>query len=269
MSDSPTLSRMRLVPVLLAGLATAAAMAVVGWGMTEVTMVGPRAAARIAALAPQVEVTLLLVLGLPVWAGLLRTESSPAWRQALSATWRGRQLRVWGAATAQLKFVGTLILAGGFVWVLASLAGLGPSLGEIARVRLVLLAFAVFGIGLGMWTRAVWPGTAAAVGACMLVLVAMAATPLAVAPVIAVAGAWQPLIQASILLNPWVVTAGISRLDILRMQWVYALSPLGAVEASYPSLGLAVAVYGGAGVVLLLLAVRGLRTQGDFCGAGR
>jgi len=268
MSDSATLSRMRLIPIVLAGLGTAAALALVGWGMTGVAMVGPRAAARIAALAPQVEVTLLLVVGLPVWAGLLRADASPAWRQAVSATRRGRRLRVWGAATAQLKLVGTLILAGGFVWVLASLAGLGPSLGEIARVRLVLLAFTVFGIGLGMWARAVWPGVEA-VGACILVLVAMAATPLAVAPVIAVAGASPPLIQASILLNPWIVTAGISRLDILRMQWVYALSPLGAVEASYPSLGLAVAVYGGAGVALLLLAVRALGRRGSVYGTGR
>jgi hypothetical protein len=260
---------MRLIPIVVAGLSTAAAMAAVGWGLTGVAMVGPRAAVRIAAFAPQVEVTLLLVLGLPVWAGLLRAESSPAWRQALSATRRGRRLRVWRAATAQLQFVGTLILAGGFVWVLASLAGLGPSLVEIARVRLALLAFAVFGIGLGVWTRAAWPGAAAAVGACMLVLVTMAATPLAVAPLIAVAGAWQPLIQGSIMLNPWIVTAGISRLDILRMQWVYAMSPLGSVEASYPSLGLAVAVYGGAGVALLLLAVRALRRHGNVYGTGR
>ena len=269
MNDSPTLLRMRLVSVVLAGLSTAGAMAFVGWGMTGVAMVGPRAAVRIAALAPQIEITVLLVLGLPVWAGLLRAESSPAWRQAVAATRRGRRLRVWGAASTQLKSVGAILLAGGFVWVLASLVGLGPSLGEIARVRLVLLAFAVFGVGLGLWARAVWPGPAAAVGTCMFVLVAMAATPLAVAPVIAVAGASQPLIQASILLNPWIVTAGISRLDILRMQWVYALSPLGAVEASYPSLGLAVAVYGGAGVLLLLLAVRALRTRRNTYGPGR
>ena len=260
MSASPIPFRRWLILSAFAGLSTIGAMAVVGWGMPGIAMVGPRTAVRISALAPQVEVTLLLVVGLPVWAGLLRAERSPAWRQAVAATWRGRRLRVWGAAAAQLKVVGTLILAGGCVWGLASLAGLGPSLGEIARVRLVLLAFAVFGIGLGMWARAVWPG-AAAVGACMLVLVTMATTPLAVAPVIALAGTWKTLIQACMLLNPWIVTAGISRLDILRMQWLYALSPLGAVEASYPSLGLAVAVYGGAGVALLLLAVRALRVH--------
>jgi hypothetical protein len=96
----------------------------------------------------------------------------------------------------------------------------------------------------------------------MFVLVAMAATPLAVAPVIAVAGAWQPLIQASILLNPWIVTAGISRLDILRMQWVYALS-LGAVDRRIESRASRRGLWR-RGVLLLLLAVQALQPAESY-----
>jgi len=255
------MSRTEMVTVGIMGLATAIVMAVVGWGMTDVAMVGPRAAIRIAALMPQVETTFLFLICLPISVKLLRAESSPALRQALAGTWQGCRRAVWIPAGAHLKFVGKLLVAGGVVWVVAGVIGAGPSLGEILRVRLLLAAFAFFGIGLAVWARTVWPSANAALGACALVLVGMVAIPLAVAPVIAVVGPWKPLIQASMLLNPWIVMAGVSRLDILHMQWVYALSPLGAVEAYYPDLGLAIAVYGGTGVMLLILAVRTLRTS--------
>ena len=257
-----------MVTLGIMSLATAVVMAVIAWGMTDVAMVGPRAGIRIAALVPQVETTLLFLICLPISITLLHAERSPALRQALAATWRGCRRAVWIPAGAQLKLVGKLLAAGGVVWVVASVIGAGPSLGEILRVRLLLAAFALFGIGLAVWARAVWPTTNAALGACALVLVGMAAIPLAVAPVIAVVGPWKPLIQAGMLLNPWIAMAGVSRLDILHMQWVYALSPLGAVEAYYPDLGLATAVYGGTGLALLFLAVRILRMSART-GVGR
>ncbi len=259
---------MRLIPVAAAALATAGAMGAAGWGLTSIGMVGPRAGIRIATLVPQAEVTALFLVGLPVWACLLRVEGRQPLRQALAATWRGRRQAVWGAAAAHLKLVGELLGGGAIVWVLASLVGLGPPLGEIARVRLVFVAFAVFGVGLGAWVSAVWRGSLAAIGACLGVLLALAGAPLAVAPVIAAFGAWPPLILASMWLNPWIVTAGVSRLDLLRMQWVYALSPLGSVEAFYPDWPAAVAVYGGTGILLLAWSVRALRAPG-FAYGGR
>ncbi len=95
----------------------------------------------------------------------------------------------------------------------------------------------------------------------MFVLLTLAALPLAIAPVVSVVGSWPPLIRAVMLFNPWILTAGVSHLDILRMEWVYALSPLGRVEAPYAGLGLGVAVFGGVGIAFMLLAVRALHVR--------
>ena len=62
-----------------------------------------------------------------------------------------------------------------------------------------------------------------------------------------------------VLLNPWIVAAGVARLDLLHMQWVYALSPLGSLDATPPALATAVAVYGGAGALLAIAAAAALR----------
>lgn len=245
-----------------AGLATAGAMAVVGWGSPLVAMAGLRAGGRIAKLVPQIEVTALLLVGVPVWARVLRAEGFEAWSRALAATVGGPRRAVLDPAGAQLRIVIELLAAGALVWMPACLLDGGPSLGEIARVRLGLLAFAGFGIGLGTWASALWRGSGAALGACLTVLVGMAATPLLIAPVIAVAGARSELIQLSLLLNPWVFTAGLSGLDILRTQWVYALSPLGSLEAPYPGLWVGLVTYAGAGMLLLLSSLRTLRASG-------
>ncbi len=253
---------MRPLPMIAAGLATAAIMALVGWGLPGLAMAGPRAGARIAALVPQAEVAALFFVGLPLWAASLRAEGSPALRRALAATVRGPLCAVGRAAALQGKGVGMLLAGGAVAWLLAvPLAG-GPSLREVAGVRLLLAAFAVFGIGLGVWSSAAWRGSRGAVGFCLLVPLAMAAIPLAVSPLIAALGARPALIQASMLLNPWVVAAGASGLDLLRMQWVYALSPLGSLDAPYPGLGAAVALYAGAGALLLMLSARALRPPG-------
>jgi len=253
---------MRPLPIAGAGVVTAAIMAVVGWGLPGLAMAGPRAGARIAALVPQAEVAVLFFVGLPLWAASLRAEGSPALRRALAATARGPLRAVGRAAALQGKGAGMLLAGGAAAWLLAvPLAG-GPSLREVAGVRLLLAAFAVFGIGLGIWSSAAWRGSRGAVGFCLLVSLAMAAIPLGVAPLIAALGARPALIQASMLLSPWVVAAGASGLDLLRMQWAYALSPLGSLDAPYPGLGAAVALYAGAGLILLILSARALRSPG-------
>lgn len=247
---------MRPVPIAVASLATAAAAALVGWGLTGFGMTGPRAGARIATLVPQLEVTGLFLVGLPLWARSLRAEGSEPLRHALAATSCGARRAVWGAALTQLKLVVGMVAAGTLVWVAAMLIEAGPALHEIVAVRLLLVAYAAFGIGLGVLTSALCRRPSGAAWTSLTVLAAMAAAPFAVAPVIASVGARAEIIQASIMVNPWIITAGLSGLDILRMQWVYVLSPLGSLEVVYPALGLALAVYGGVAAVLLWLSVR-------------
>jgi hypothetical protein len=250
-----------MCPVLLVtagGILTAGAMLFIGWGLAEVAMMGPRASIRIAALVPQVEVTILFLVGLWSWTRLLRAEESSAFRTALASTARGCRRRIWGTTVKQLADAGLILGGGAVIWGVASLAGLGPSLGDIICVRVLLFAFAIFGIGLGVWARTMWRHAHAAAGAAFLALLIMAGTPFLSAPLIAVMGPWRPLVQASMLCNPWIVAAGISRLDLLHMQWIYALSPLGSVETYYPGLITAVAAYGGSGVLLLFWSASAL-----------
>ncbi len=252
------MTRFCILPATAAGV-TAALMAIIDWGTSGIAMMGPRAGVRIATLVPQVEVTLLFVVGLYVWARLLRAESAPAFRTALAVTSRGCTRRIWALATTQLSTILTCLGCCTVIWIVASLSGFGPALANIVEVRVLLLAFATFAIGLAFCSRAILVSEPAAMGMMCLILLLMAGSPFLVAPVISVAGPRHLLVQAAMLCNPWIVAAGISGLDLLHMQWIYALSPLGSVESYYPDLITAVVVYGGSGAVLLFSAALALR----------
>jgi hypothetical protein len=228
-------------------------------------LVGPSPGVRVATLVPQAEVTALLMIGVPLWACAFRAERFDAFRRALAATARGPARAVVRAVAGEGRTVAVALGAGLVVWLVAGALPGGPSLRDVLGCRLLLLAFAAFGIGLGAWASVVWRGRPVARAVGLGVVVLMAAAPLAVAPVIAVAGARAWLIHATMLLCPWIVTAGASGLDLLRMEWVYAFSPLGSVEAPYPGLLVAVATYASAGVLMLELARRALgrRRAGD------
>jgi hypothetical protein len=246
-----------------ATLATAAAMAIVGWGLPTVAIAGPRAGVRIAALLPQVEVTALFALGAFAWPCGFRTERFEAFQRSLAATARGPCYAVSRAAGRHLRMTVGLLASGLLVWPLVvSLPG-GPRLRDVAATRVLLIAFALFGIGLGAWASVAWRGVAGARAHWLAVVSVMASMPFAVAPVIATAGTQTAVVQAAMLLNPWIVMAGVSGLDLLRMEWLYALSPLGSLEARYVGLLPAIGVYVGAG--LLMLGLAGL----DVRGAGR
>ncbi len=252
------MTRFYILPLTAAGV-TAASMAIIGWGTSGIAMMGPRAGVRIATLVPQVEVTLLFVVGLCVWVQLLSAESAPAFRTAVAVTSRGGVWRIWGAAARQLTTVLVCLGCCAVIWIVASLTGFGPALAKVMEVRVLLLAFAIFAIGLALCSRAVLVSEPAAIGVVCLILLVMAGSPLLIAPVISIAGPRHALVQAAMLCNPWIVAAGISGLDLLHMQWIYALSPLGSVESYYPDLITAVVVYSASGAALLFSAELALR----------
>ena len=245
--------------LIAAAFLTAAIMVVVGWGVSGIAMVGPLAGRRIAALVPQIEVSALFVIGVALGGRMLDAERRPGFWQALAVTARGPQCVIARAAGAELAIVVQLLGGGMVVWLLASVLPGGPALRDIASSRLLLTAFALFGVGLSGWASAACRGGLTALAVRLGVVVAMLAVPFAVAPVIAIAGARPELIAAAMLASPWIVAAGATGLDLLRMQWLYAFSPLGSLEASYPGLCAAVAAYGGAGLLMLALAARAVR----------
>jgi len=253
-------SKRRLLLAIMTTLcATAGTMAIAALGMEAIEIVGPRPGVRIATLVPQIELTALFLVSMYFGTRPLKAKSTPAFRTALAATSHGCSRLIWGTSARQLLRVALVLASGTVVWACASAVGLGPSLGDILKVRALLLAIAAFGIGFAVWSRVVWPQAPAAGLGCALVL-AMAATSFLVAPLVAVMGPRPLLVQASMLCNPWIITAGISRLDFLHMQWIYALSPLGRLETSYPALATAVLAYGGTGTLLLCWAARALHT---------
>ena len=259
--------RTRAIPVSVG--ATAAVMGLVGWALPGLDMAGPRPGPRIAQLMPQVEVSLLFLVGLPVWSQALAAERSAALRVALAVTARGRARAVLRGAGSRLATVALVVLGGGGVWLLATLLAGGPSLASVLRARLLLLAFALFAIGLATWASARYPGVVGAGAATLGVLGIMLGAPLILAPLVSLFGAHPALVQAAVLVCPWVVAAGISGLDLVHMQWVYALSPLGHVEISYPGLATAALLYGVAGCLLLAAAVRALRATRPLAGGPR
>lgn len=253
----------RAVVLPLAGaLSTAVAMALAGWGAPSIAIAGPRAGPRIAALVPQIEVLAVLAIGVSLAGGIVDAGQSSGFRQALAATARGPAYAVARTASAHLGVLARLLGGGAILWLLASRLPGGPTLRDIAASRLLLAAFAVFGAGLSAWAFAVCAGRAAAFAVRASVLIAMIAMPFAAAPVISTAGARRGLIAAVMLACPWIVTAGATGLDLLHMEWLYAFSPLGSVEAPYPGLIVPVAAYGGTGMVMLALAAHALRRGG-------
>jgi hypothetical protein len=243
---------------LAASACTATAMLVAGWHLPAVAITGPRPAIRIAQLVPQFEVTALLIVGALVWTRLLAAERRAPLRVGLAATARGRMLAVYRALGTQVMRVMLATAAGAVVWLVATLAG-GIPLADVLSTRVLLLAFAAFGLGLGAWASAVTRSGVTAIGVALAVLVVMAAAPFVLTPVIATFGARPALVGATVLLNPWIIAAGVARLDLVHMQWIYALSPLGSLDVTLPGLTTAVAIYGGAGALLAIAAVAALR----------
>jgi hypothetical protein len=250
---------MRLSPVAVSAAGTAVALGVAGWGVSGMSMAGPRAGTRMATLVPQLEVTALFLLGLPRWSGAFAAARSPALRQALWLAPRGRFLAVQHAVQRELGLLLQIAAGSTLAWLLALPAAGGPSLLGLARVRLLLMAFALFGIGLGAWASVLWRSPVVPRAITLGALVVMAAAPLAVAPLTSSFGASSGLLLMTVLVDPWIVTAGVSGLDLLRMGWLYALSPLGSLEVVYPGALTGIVCYAGAGAALLAWAVRGLR----------
>jgi hypothetical protein len=242
-------------------LGTAGAMAVVGWALPGLDMAGPRPGTRIAQLIPQLEVGVVFFVGVPLWSRALKAERSPALRAALAATARGQFQAVARSAAGRLLTAAELLLGGTLAWMLTLLLAGGPSPGHVLGTRLLIFTFAVFALGLGTGVSAWCPGALSAAGAAAGALVVMVAAPFAIAPLISAFGTHWVIVQAAVLVSPWVVAAGVSGLDLVHMEWMYALSPLGHVEVRHPDLQSAALAYGTAGSLLLLAAVRCLRPR--------
>jgi hypothetical protein len=240
-------------------LGTAGTMALVGWRLPGFDMAGPRPGTRIALLVPQLEVSLVFLVGLPLWSQTLSAERSAALRAALATTARGRLRAVLRGAGAGLTVTAPLVTGGAVAWILALFLQSGPSMASALATRLLLVAFVVFALGLGVCISARCPDALSAAGTAAAALAVMAGAPFAIAPLISAFGTHWLIVQAAVLLCPWVVAAGVSGLDLVHMQWIYALSPLGHVELTYPGLVAACLGYGAAGGLLLLAAVRALR----------
>ena len=149
-------------------------MLVAGWHLPAVAITGPRPATRIAQLVPQLELTALLGVGALVWTRLLAAERSASLRVSLAATARGRTLAVYRALRAPAARAMLATAAGAVVWLIAAFVG-GIPLADVASTRVLLLAFAAFGLGLGAWTAAATRSAATAIGGASAVLVVMAA----------------------------------------------------------------------------------------------
>ncbi len=243
-------ARLWLIPLLC----TATGMVVVGWGLPGIAIVGTRPGPRIAALIPQVEVTVLFALGMFVWSDFFPFERAEALRRALITTVSGPRVAVSGSARRHLTRCCELLVGGALLWLLATSLPGGPTLRHVVTSRALLLAFAVFGVGLGACTSAIWRGTARARAHTIAIVLVMASTPLSVAPLIATYGGRPAIVQTAMFLNPWIVMAGVTGLDLLRMEWLYAFSPLGSVEAYYATPVPAIVVYAGLGLSMLGIA---------------
>jgi hypothetical protein len=242
---------MIVAPMVIAGLATLAGLGAAGWAVAGADMAGPLPGHRMSALVPQLEVTLLFSIGLVRWSTLLSSEAAPALGRALAVAPHGYTQAVARAVSTEVRWVIPSLLGSTAAWLLATLVAGGPRASDVYAARLLLVAFAVFGIGLGAWASSASASVVASRGACLTLAFGMAAAPFAVAPLISVLGGRPELVQATVMVSPWILAAGASGFDILRAQWMYALSPLGSVEMVYPATALGIAVYASAGLLLI------------------
>lgn len=252
---------------ILGAALTAAAMLLCGWAVSGVDMAGPRPGTRIALLVPQIEVSLLFLVAVPWWAWRLAGRWPHGLRQALAATRRGGPVAVQRASVDWLRATAPLLIAGALTWTAALALPGGPSPARLLAGRALLIAFVVFAAGLAAFSAAVAITRSGAALVAASVVVVMAATPVAIAPIVATFGTSPLLAQAAMLVNPWIVAAGSAGLDLIRMQWVYALSPLAHVEVEYPAPIAAVLAYAAVGGALASASVAALRPSWACRGA--
>lgn len=103
------------------------------------------------------------------------------------------------------------------------------------RAFLMTLAITVFALSIGFYCSVICKTALSAAGMALLILAVICTEPIWFGPVISLAPDTPILIQASLLINPFVGMASALNFDILRTDPLYQICPIGQLRFQYPS----------------------------------
>lgn len=240
----PLLCRMKIRPgrpALLVGFLLLYAALLSGIGLSmwregmELGLSGARLGRRIFAVLSLLETALVTVLApsLPLdasgtagWRGLLAMLAPSSVR---SSTMVLGQLVYPALAMMAVTAAGLLP-----VWGVQGLLG-GVTTPEVLATHALLLACAIGMTALGGLCSWLFRDLYTAAGVTYLLVISLAGSVILAGPLITslTHAAW--LVQAVLLVNPFVGAAAAGGLDILRTEWLYVHSPIGQRQFTYPA----------------------------------
>lgn len=111
----------------------------------------------------------------------------------------------------------------------------GIPAGPVIQAFLMTLAITVFALSIGSYCAVVCKTAFSAAGLAWLILTLICTEPIWFGPIINVAPDTPILIQASLLINPFVGVASALGFDVLRSDPFYQICPIGQLRFQYPS----------------------------------
>lgn len=177
------------------------------------------------------EVMALTVLGMLLSSTLISSETQSGTLELLSILPIGRFRLV----TEKLLFPWIPLGAYGLLSlpVLALWVGNTLSMGLVFRSRIVLLAAVLSAMGLGLFWSAVCTSTRSSMTWGLLSLAFFSGDIFLIGPLLRCLPTPDTAIALALSVNPVVGMASTLQLDILRMGWVYSLSPIGMYRFDY------------------------------------
>jgi hypothetical protein len=109
----------------------------------------------------------------------------------------------------------------------------------VFKTFLIVLSIALPALLLGFYTSIICKNTLSAAGLALFIIILICTEPIWFGPVISKAD-MPSLIQGSLLINPFVSVASSLNFDILRVDPLYEICPIGQLRFQYPAYWLAV-----------------------------
>lgn len=117
-----------------------------------------------------------------------------------------------------------------------------PPAAVVLKSFFVMLAIALAALSLGFYASIICKNVLSAAGFALLMIILISTEPIWFGPVISLANT-SPIMQFSLLINPFVSAASALNFDILRIDPFYGICPIGQLRFQYPSIWLAASFY--------------------------
>lgn len=141
--------------------------------------------------------------------------------------------------------------------ILKDLVG-SPPAAVVLKTFFVVLAIALSALSLGFYASIICKNALSAAGFALMIIILISTEPIWFGPVISLTNT-SPIVQFSLLINPFVSAASALNFDILRIDPFYEICPIGQLRFQYPASWFAALFYSFIALVIFWRFIIGVR----------